>query len=132
MIEMKSYFSGFAVAALLVLGPTLSSHAEDAAAPKAESAPAAAQTEAPPPSVARPSIAPKAAEPAAPPVAGKNVEPDAKNVSDQRPRQRRYAHRHHRRYGSYRTAYWQPFPIYWPHLYRNRIHWSRTPWAFHF
>jgi hypothetical protein len=132
MIEMKLYFSGFAVAALLVFGPALSSHAEDAAAPKAAPAPAAAPTEAPPPSVARPSIVPKAAEPTVPPVAGKNAEPGAKNVSDQRSRQRRYAHRHHRRHGYYRTAYWQPFPIYWPHLYRNRIHWSRTPWAFHF
>jgi hypothetical protein len=130
MIDMKLYFRGLAVAALLVLGPALSSHAEDAAAPNA--APAAAPTEALPPSVARPSIVPKAAEPVAPPVASKNAEPGAKNVSDQRPRQRRYAHRHHRRYGYYRTAYWQPFPIYWPHLYRNRIHWSRTPWAFHF
>ena len=118
---MKAHFTSLAVAALLVIGPTLPGYAEDAAAPKAPAAPAttqtpaATQTDAPPPSVPRPSLAPKTAEPASPPA---DAEPA--------PRQyRRYAHRHHRRY---RTAYWEPFPIYWPHFYRNRIHWNRTPW----
>jgi hypothetical protein len=125
MIEMKSYFTGFAVAALLAVGPTLPGYAEDApAAP-------AVKTEAPP-SVARPSIVPKATEPASPPVAGKTAEPDANTVPDERPRHRHYAHRHHWRYGYYyRTAYWEPFPIFWPHFYRHRIHWNRIPW-FHF
>jgi hypothetical protein len=122
MIDMKTHFAGLAIAALLVIGPTLPGHAEDAAPSDAPAAPAAAQTETPPPSVARPSLAPKAAEPASPPTAEETA---------QQPR-RRHAHRYHGRYGYYRTAYWEPFPIYWPHLYHNRIHWNRIPWLFRF
>ena len=120
---MKTHFTGLAFAVLFVFGPTLPGYAEDAAAPKAPAAPtatqapAATQTEAPPPSVPRPSLAPKTAEPASPPAA----EPTP-------PRHRRYAHRHYQRHGHYRTAYWEPFPIYWPHFYRNRIRWNRIPW----
>ena len=117
---MKQHFTGFAVAALLVSGfalPTLA--AEDAPAP---AAPAAAPTEAPPPSVPRPSIMPKTAEPAPAPVA----------AAEPAPRHRRHAHRRWRGYGAYRTAYWEPFPIFWPHLYHNRIHWSRVPWIVRF
>jgi hypothetical protein len=115
MISMKTYFTGLAVAALLVIGPTFPGYAEDTAAPAAQAAPAATPTEAPA-SVPRPSIAPKTAEPASPPAADELA-----------PRHRRYA-RHHRRYGIYRTAYWEPFPIYWPHLYHSRIHWNRISW----
>ena len=117
---MKTHFTSLAVATLLVVGFILPGYAEDAAAPKVPAAPAttqapaAAQTEAPPASVPRPSLAPKTAEPASPPA---GAEPA--------PRHRRYAHRHYRRY-----AYWEPFPIYWPHFYRSRVHWSRIPWAF--
>lgn len=107
---MTSYFTGFAVAALLIIGPALPGHAEDAA----PAAPAATQTEAAPESVARPSLVPKAAEPASP--AAANSAPR---------RQRRYAHRQHRRHGYHRAAYWQPLPIYWPQLHRSRIHWNR-------
>jgi hypothetical protein len=121
MISMKPHFTGFAVAALLVIGFTFPSFAEDAPAPAAPPAPPAVQTEAPPPSIPRPSIVPKTAEPASAPAA---AEPAV--------RPRRTAHRHWRRYGTYRTAYWEPFPVYWPHLYRNRIHWNRIPWIFHF
>ena len=124
---MKSYFTGLAVAALLVVGPALPGHAQDA--PAAPTAPAA-KTEAPPPSVARPAIIPKTAEPA--PAASKAAEPETKAVSDERPRHRHYAHRHYWRNGYYRTAYWEPFPIFWPHFYRNRIHWNRIPWVFRF
>jgi hypothetical protein len=124
MTNMRSYFTGIAVAALLVIGPTFPGYAEDAAPP------AASQTE-PPPSVPRPSLAPKAAEPAAAPATGKATEPDAKSTSDERPRHRRYAHRYHR-YGYYRTAYWEPFPVFWPHVYRSRVYWNRIPCAFHF
>jgi hypothetical protein len=124
---MKSYFTGLAVAAVLVSGSIFPGYAENAVAPQS---PAATSSEAPPPSVPRPSLAPKTAEPAAAPAAGKTAEPDAKNVSDERPRQRRYAHRY--RHGHYRTAYWQPFPIYWPHIYRSQINWNRIPWAFRF
>ncbi|THD62334.1 MAG: hypothetical protein E7813_20625 [Bradyrhizobium sp.] len=107
---MKSYFAGVAIAALLVGGLALPGYAEDAVKP----APAAPQTEAPPPSVPRPSLVPKTAE------------PDAKTVPDER-RHRRYAHRHYRRY-----AYWEPFPIFWPHVDHNQIRWNRIPWAFRF
>jgi hypothetical protein len=121
MIEMKTHFTGLAVAALLIVGSALPSFAEDAAAPSTPAAPTAAQTEAPPLSVPRPSLVPKTAAPASPTA-------DAEPLP---PPHRRYAH-HHRRYGYYRTAYWEPFPIYWPHLYHNRIHWNRTPWVFRF
>jgi hypothetical protein len=121
MISMKPHFTGLALIALLVIGPTLPGFAEDAV-PATPAAPAAAQTGAPPSSVPRPSLAPKTAEPALPPV---GAEPAPRHP-------RRYAHRHYRRYGYYRTAYWEPFPIYWPHVYRSRVHWSRIPWMFNF
>ena len=114
---MKSHFTGIALAAMLVVGASLPGHAEDAAKP---AEPAATKAEAPL-NVPRPSLAPKTAEPASPPAA-----------ADSTPRRhRRYAHRHWRR-GYYRTAYWEPFPIYWPHYYRHRIRWNRIPWAFNF
>jgi hypothetical protein len=28
------------------------------------------------------------------------------------------------------TAYWEPFPIYWPHFYRHQVRWNRIPWMF--
>jgi uncharacterized membrane protein len=112
---MKLHFTGLAVAVLLVIVPALRGHAEDAAAP---ATPAAAdQTEAPPASVPRPSLVPQTAEPASAPQA---TESPPK-------RHRRYARRHWRRY-----AYWEPFPIFWPHFYHNRIHWYRIPWALNF
>jgi hypothetical protein len=112
---MKSPFAGLAVAVLLVIAPTLPGHAEDATTP---AAPATAnQTEPPPASVPRPSLAPKTAEPAPAPEAADSTPP----------RHRRHAHRHWRRY-----AYWEPFPIFFPHLYHNRIRWYRIPWAFNF
>jgi hypothetical protein len=127
MIDMKLHFSGLAVAALIVIGSNLPGYAEDAVAPTTPAAPAtvqtpAAQPETPPASVPRPSLAPKAAEPAPAPVA---------DEPPQRPH-RRYAHRRWHRWGYYRTAYWEPFPIFWPHFYHNRLHWGRIPWAFRF
>jgi hypothetical protein len=118
MTHMKPHFTGLAAAALLVIGSTLPGRTEDAAEPPAS---APATTQAPPPSVPRPSLAPNTVEPA----------PAAAAAEPAPSRHRRYVHRY-RRYGYYHTAYWQPFPIYWPHLYRNRIHWSRIPWAFNF
>jgi hypothetical protein len=73
MTPMKAHFTGFAVAALLVAGFTLPGYAEDAAAP---TAPAAAQKEAAPASVPRPSLAPKTAEPASAPA---TTESDARS-----------------------------------------------------
>src|SRR6202035_5709602 len=87
MTWMKSHLPGLAVAALLVIGPTLSGHAEDAA-PREPAAPAAAQADAPPSSVPRPSLAPKAAEPESP-----------ETTTDTPPSPRHFAHRHYRRYG---------------------------------
>jgi hypothetical protein len=117
MTEMRKHFTGFAIAALFTLAAILPGRAEDAppppaAAPPAQAAPAATP-DAPPVSVPRPSIAPKATEPASAPVADDAAPP----------RHRRHAHRHYRHY-----AFWQPFPIYWPHFYRQRIYWSRIPW----
>jgi len=128
---MKTSLAGLAVAALLVAGSSLGSilpgFAEDAPAPQPPAAqapvmPPAAETDAPSSTVPRPSIVPKTAEPA-PPAA--DAEPAA-------PSHRRYAHYRHHRYGYYRTAYWEPFPILWPHLYHNRIHWNRIPWFVRF
>jgi hypothetical protein len=117
---MRTRSLGFAFAALLAFGQMPSGRAEDAAAPKAAPtpapAPSATSTEAPA-SVPRPSIVPKTAEPATPPVA---AEPAPR-------RHRRYARHHSRRY-----ATWQPFPVYWPHLHRHGIYWSRIPWMFRF
>jgi hypothetical protein len=118
MTYMKKHFTGLAIATLLAIGPVVPGHAEDAATP---AAPAATSTDAPPPSVPRPSLVPKAAEPAAP----------AAEAQPTPSHHRRYAYRHHR-HGYYRTAYWEPFPIFWPHVYHNRIHWNRIPWIFHF
>ena len=111
---MKTHFAGLAAALLLAISSTLPSHAEDVT----PAAPAASQNEPAPSSVARPSITAKTAEPAA-------------SEPGMRP-QRRYVHRSPRRHGAYRTAYWQPFPIYWPHFHRSRIHWNRIPWIFRF
>jgi hypothetical protein len=102
-----------AVAAILLLGPSLPGYAQDAAAPTS----AVSQTAAPPPSLPRPSIVPNSAESASPPAAAEPA-----------PRPRRQARRHWRHYASYRTAYWEPFPVFWPHLYHNHIRWNRIPW----
>ena len=119
---MKAPLAGLAIAALLVAGAALPGFAQDATTqqPPAAQAPSppAASTE----TVPRPSIVPKTAEPASP-AAATETAPAL--------RHHRYAHRY-RRYGYYRTAYWEPFPVYWPHLYHNRIHWNRVPWFVRF
>ena len=113
---MEPHYTTLAAAALLVIGQTLPGHAEDA--PAAPTAPAATLTEAPPPSVPRPSIVPQTAAPTLPAV-------DADGTA---PRHRRYTHRQRR----YCTAYWEPFPIYWPQLHDHRVHPNRIPWVFRF
>ena len=113
---MKTYFTGLAVAALLVIGATLPGYAEDAAAPAAPAAPAATPNRG------------AAAERAASVDRAEDRRAGVSAAADEpAPRHRRYAH-HHWRYGYYRTAYWEPFPIYWPHLYHSRIYWNRIPW----
>ncbi len=122
---MKANFAGLAVALLLTAASAPPTHAEDATPPAAPAAspstPAATPTDTPPPAaIPRPSIVPKSAEPAQQPIA-----PQADDNAAPR-HHRHYAHRHH----GWRYAYWQPFPILWPHLYHNRIYWSRIPWFF--
>ena len=118
---MKTHIAGLAVAALLVAGPTLTAFAEDAATTPTPPVGAAATTKPDtPPSVPRPAIVPKTAERASTPAA-----------TEAAPRHRRYAHRRRHR-GYYRTAYWEPFPIWWPHFHHNRIHWTRIPWLINF
>jgi hypothetical protein len=123
MIRMKAPLTGLAIAAMLVAGTALPGFAQDATTPQTPAAQTPATPAAPAESstVPRPSIVPKTAEPTLP---AAEAEPA--------PRHYRYAHRHHRRYGYYRTAYWEPFPIYWPHFYHNRVHWNRVPWFFRF
>jgi hypothetical protein len=119
MLVMKSHLAGFAIAVLLVVGSISPGLAEETATP---ASPAPTQAEAPPPSVPRPSLVPKAAEPVSPSAATETIQPT-------RPR---FAHRRYRHWGIYHTAYWEAFPIYWPHLYHHRIRWTRIPWVLHF
>ncbi|MEO8321248.1 MAG: hypothetical protein ABJA75_21505 [Bradyrhizobium sp.] len=116
---MKSQFAGIALAAMLVVGTSLAGHTEDAVKPADTAAPAAAVPAATkadaPASVPRPSLAPKTAEPASSPAA-----------TEAPPRRhRRYARHHYQRY-----AYWEPFPVYLPHVHRHRVYWNRIPWFY--
>jgi hypothetical protein len=111
MIAMTNDLKALAAAALLLAALNVPCRAEDAAA----APPAATQEATKPTDVPRPSITAKSSDTAA---------PDA--ASEPAPRHRRhYAHRYYR-YRHY--AYWEPFPVYLPHLYRNRIVWNRVSW----
>ena len=119
-IDLKGLdLKGMAAAALLLAALNVPCRAEDAPAtpPAAAAQPAQDDTKSTTPSdVPRPSITAKSTDTTAP---GATSEPA--------PRHRRhYAHRYYRHY-----AYWEPFPIYLPHLYHNRILWNRVSW-FHF
>jgi hypothetical protein len=121
MIIMKKHLSTAVAAAFLLTASSLAAKAEDAA--PAPAAPAAAPTDSAPANVARPSIAPKTNDTAAKPDASAKPQADAEPTPR---RHRRYARRHY-----YRYAYWEPFPIYFPHLTRRHgIYWSRIPWFF--
>jgi hypothetical protein len=116
---MRVRYLAISTAALMAMAATeLSARADDTApAAAATTAQPSATNDAPPVNVPRPSILPKSAD--------KSAEPTAPQASDEtmpRPR-RHYAHRRHVRY-----AYWEPFPVYWPHLYRSHIYWNRIPW----
>ncbi len=144
---MKTPLAGLAVAALLTVGSTFPGFAEDAAKTPPADTPAAtapAPADATPVVAPRPSIlfrkndpkaaGPKADEPKAD-VPKADVPKTAEQpAAEQAPvrRHRRYARHHHHYWGNYRYAYWEPFPIFLPHLYHNRIHWSRIPWLFQF
>ena len=108
---MKTRSLGIAFAALLAFAPVRGS-AQDATSP-ADSTNTASPATSPsevPASVPRPSILPKTEE------AAPAVEAQPRKV-------RRYARKHHRRY-----AYWEPFPLYIPHLHRHHISWHRMAW----
>jgi hypothetical protein len=115
MIAMTNNLKGIAAAALLLAALTVPCRAEDAPAtpPAAAAQTTPGDTKAAPADVPRPSITAKSTDTAAPDAAGEPA-----------PRHRRhYAHRYYRHY-----AYWEPFPIFFPHLYRNRIVWNRVSW----
>ena len=122
---MKRHFSTAVAAAFLLTASSLAARAEDPAPAPAASlaAPAAAPAESAPANVARPSIVPKTNDTAAKPDASVKPQADAEPAPR---RHRRYARRYYHRY-----AYWEPFPIYFPHLTRyHGIYWSRIPWFF--
>lgn len=106
---MKTYFRSFAAAALLIAATSLPGYAEDAAPAATTPSPAASAPAETTPTQAQP---PKAAD----------ATPDATSEPTAHHR-RHYAHRHHWRY-----AYWEPFPVFWPHVYHSRIVWNRVPW----
>jgi hypothetical protein len=120
MTHMKRHYSAAIAAAFLLTASTFTVKAEDAA--PAPAAPAAAPGDSAPSSVARPSIAPKNDAAATP-------DTSAKPQADAEPaprHHRRYARHHYRRY-----AYWEPFPIFFPHFTRRHgVYWSRIPWSF--
>lgn len=106
-------FKTVAAAALLLAAFNFPCRAEDAPTtpPAAQAAPG--ETKSTPADVPRPSVTAKSTDTAAPEAAG-----------DAPPRHHRhYAHRYYRHY-----AFWEPFPIFLPHLYHNHIVWSRVSW----
>jgi hypothetical protein len=122
IIIMKRHFSTAVAAALFVTAASLAAKAEDAVAPAPAAPAAAAPTDSAPANVARPSIVPKANDTAAKPDASAKPQADAEPAPR---RHRRWARRH------YRYAYWEPFPIFFPHFTRHHgIYWSRIPWFF--
>jgi hypothetical protein len=112
MIAMTNNLKAIAAATLLLAALNVPCRAEDApATPPAAAQATPGDSKATPADVPRPSI--KSTDTAA---------PDA--ASEPAPRHRRhYAHRYYRYY-----AYREPFPIFFPHLYHNRIVWNRVSW----
>jgi hypothetical protein len=120
MMNMKRHYSATVAAVFLLAASSLAARAEDAAQAPAASPAAPEPT---PSSVARPSIVPKANDTAAKP--DSSVKPQA-DVEPAPRRNRRYGYRHYGRY-----AYWEPFPIFFPHFTRHHgIYWSRMRWFF--
>jgi hypothetical protein len=127
-IKMKPHLPKLALAALLLAAAATPTRAEDAPAPAAAAAPSEA-----PASVPRPSIVPRAGtsvpqatQPA--PATATAPSTAATDATPERPRTRRTAHRHHRRYGIYRAGYFGPFRFYWPQVHWPRVHWHRVAW----
>lgn len=114
---MRTCLTGIAAAALLLAAASLPARAEDAAAP-------AATTATPPaPSTATPGDAKPAFAPRPAPVP--NATEAAPEATAAPPPRR---HRHYARHSYRRYAYWEPFPVYLPHLYHHRIVWNRVRW----
>lgn len=119
---MKTTSTRLVIVTMLLVVTYAPSRAEDAALPAAPASPAAsspaAQADAPPvggsppAAVPRPSLVPNATDPAA----------EKPTNSAARP-YRHHANRRHQRY-----AYWEPFPVYLPHFFHQRVHWSRIRW----
>lgn len=110
---MKTRSLGIAFAALLAFAPVRGSAegTANAAAPANAATPASGPSDRPA-SVPRPSIVPRTVEGAVP------------MTTDAKPRKaRRYARKQYRQY-----AYWEPFPLYIPHLHRHNISWRRLAW----
>jgi hypothetical protein len=125
-IEMTIRYLAIGAAVLMAMAATeLSARADDTApaAPATTTAapPPVAPTETPPVNVPRPSILPKTTEKGAEPKGAQM--PQTSDDLTPRLRHHHYAHRRHWRY-----AYWEPFPIYWPHIYHSRVYWNRIPW----
>jgi hypothetical protein len=115
MIAMTNNLKGIAAAALLLAALNAPCRAEDAAAqpPAAATQTTQGDAKSAPADVQRPSITEKSTDTTAPHAA-----------SEPAPRHRRhYAQRYYRHY-----AYWEPFPLFFPHLYHNRIVWNRVSW----
>ena len=118
------YFSISAATLMVMAATEFSARADDTTpaapqTPATTAAPPPTTSDAPPENVPRPSIVP--------PSADKGTEPAAPQTTDNSTlrRHRHYAHRRH-----WRDAYWEPFPIYWPHFYHNRVYWNRIPWFY--
>jgi hypothetical protein len=112
MIAMTIDFKGFAAAALLLTALNFPCRAEDAPTTAAPAQSAQGDAKSAPRDVARPSLAAKPADTSA---------PDA--ASEPSRHRRHYARHYYRRY-----AFGEPFPIFFPHLYHNRITWNRVSW----
>ena len=135
---MNSLFKGFAAAAVLVAAFSLSARAEDAPATTQAPAPTQASPNQASPNQASPNQAsptqdaPSQAKPSPDVVSRPALVPkptDATTDATTEP-----APHHHRRYARHydrHYVYWDPFPIFLPHFYRNHIVWNRISW-FHF
>jgi hypothetical protein len=119
--HMKMIYTRLTVATLLLAATYAPSHGEDAVAPPpsvppAESAPNS-QTDMPS------SGAPRASPVPRPSIVRKIADTTPAQPTDAVRPYRRHADRRYQRY-----AYWEPFPLYLPHLYHQRVSWSRIRW----
>jgi hypothetical protein len=111
-IAMTIDFKGLAAAALLLTALNFPCYAEDATTTAPAASDQATQGDAKPRDVQRPALTARSADTA----------PDA--TTEPAPRHRHYARRHYYRH----LAYWEPFPVFLPHFFHNRITWNRVSW----